>query len=132
MDIPETAAAAHKRVLVVDDDEDTTALLSEFLRILGHEVHCASDGLEAVTRSTHYRPDVILLDLNMPRLNGFDAARRIRQLQLEHQPLIVATTGLGRANDRVACEEAGIDVHLLKPVELQTIQQLLDTKVKVD
>jgi CheY-like chemotaxis protein len=115
-----------KRILVVDDDPDTTAFLAAYLELQGHEVHCAADGAEAVARSNRCHPHIILLDLSMPLLNGFDAARQIRTLGLNPRPLIVAATGFNRANDRMACEEAGIDVHLVKPVELDVLGQLVE------
>ncbi len=114
-----------RRVLVVDDDPDTVETTVVLLKSLGHEVYKASDGSQAIQLANTVHPELILLDIGMPRLNGLETARRIRQLQLEQQPLIVAVTGWGEAADRVAAEQAGIDVHLVKPVEFRVLRQLL-------
>jgi CheY-like chemotaxis protein len=116
-----------KSVLVVDDDADSVAMLSLFLELLGHRVHSATNGWEAIQSAAAHNPDVILLDLSMPELSGYEAARQIRDLRLAREPLIVAATGRSGANDRMACEEAGIDVHLAKPLELEVIGRLLDS-----
>jgi two-component system, chemotaxis family, CheB/CheR fusion protein len=118
---PET----RRSVLVVDDDAESVAMLSVFLDLMGHEVHAAANGQEAVQSAAEFAPDVILLDLSMPQMSGFEAARKIRDLQLPRRPLIVAATGRTGASDRMACEEAGIDVHLAKPLELDVLGRLL-------
>jgi CheY-like chemotaxis protein len=115
-----------KSVLVVDDDADSVAMLSVYLQLLGHQVHVAGNGREAVQSAAEHAPDVVLLDLGMPEVSGYEAARQIRVLSLARQPLIVAATGRGGANDRMACEQAGIDVHLTKPLDLEVIARLLD------
>jgi CheY-like chemotaxis protein len=120
-------SAKCKSVLVVDDDADSVAILSVFLELLGHQVHAAANGREAIQSAAEHTPDVILLDLSMPELSGYEAARQIRDLRLPREPLIVAATGRSGANDRMACEEAGIDVLLAKPLELEVIGRLLDS-----
>jgi CheY-like chemotaxis protein len=115
----------HKRVLVVDDDAESVAMLSVFLDLNGHSVHAAANGREAIRSASELNPDVILLDLSMPEMNGYEAARRIRDLPLPRRPLIVAATGCNGAADRLASEEAGIDVHLAKPLELEVLGRLL-------
>jgi CheY-like chemotaxis protein len=112
------------RTLVVDDEPDTVATTAVLLRLLGHEVYEANSGLQAIELSNVVDPDVILLDIRMPKLDGLETARHIRRLQLQHQPLIVAITAWGEATDRLAAEDAGIDVHLLKPVELDVLRSL--------
>jgi two-component system CheB/CheR fusion protein len=114
-----------KSVLVVDDDAESVAMLSVFLDLMGHRVHAAANGREAIQSAAELAPDVILLDLSMPQMNGFEAARQIRDLQLPRRPLIVAATGRNGASDRLACEEAGIDIHLAKPLELDVLGRLL-------
>jgi CheY-like chemotaxis protein len=111
-------------VLIVDDDADTVRTTAVLLKSLGHEVFEANDGSHAIHLSGAVHPDVILLDIGMPRLNGLETARHIRRLQLHHRPLIVAVTGWGEATDRLAAEQAGIDVHLTKPVELEVLEKL--------
>lgn len=116
-----------KSVLVVDDDAESVTMLSTFLDLMGHRVHAATNGREAIQSAAELAPDVILLDLSMPQMSGFEAARQIRDLRLPRRPLIVAATGRNGANDRLACEQAGIDVHLAKPLELDVLGRLLAT-----
>jgi two-component system CheB/CheR fusion protein len=116
-----------KSVLVVDDDADSVAMLSVFLDLMGHRVHAAANGRDAIRSAAELNPDVILLDLSMPEMNGYEAARHIRDLRLARRPLIVAATGRNAAGDRMACEEAGIDVHLAKPLELEVLSRLLSS-----
>jgi CheY-like chemotaxis protein len=112
-------------VLVVDDDAESVAMLSAFLALEGHSVHSAESGQGAIQRAVEVNPDVILLDLNMPDMSGYEAARHIRGLPLPRQPMIVATTGRAGPDDRLASEDAGIDVHLAKPLELDVLGRLL-------
>jgi two-component system CheB/CheR fusion protein len=116
---------SRKSVLVVDDDADSVAMLSAFLALEGHRVHAAANGRQAIQRAAELNPDVILLDLGMPEMSGYETARQIRGLRLPRRPLIVAATGHNGASDRMACEEAGIDVHLAKPLELDVLGRLL-------
>jgi CheY-like chemotaxis protein len=94
------------------------------LRLMGHDVDTAHDGLEAVTRSAGFRADVIILDIGMPRLNGYQAARRIRE-QRQDAPMLVALTGWGQEEDRRRSREAGFDSHLVKPVDFTSLAGLL-------
>jgi CheY-like chemotaxis protein len=94
------------------------------LKLMGHEIDTAHDGLEAVGRAATFRADVILLDIGMPRLNGYEAARRIREQQQKGLRL-VALTGWGQDDDRRRSVEAGFDAHLVKPVDLAALTKLL-------
>jgi CheY-like chemotaxis protein/two-component sensor histidine kinase len=114
-----------RRVLVADDNRDSAESLAMLLSHLGHEVVTAHDGLEAVSRAAEFQADVILLDIGMPRLIGYEAARRIRALSLAKRPLIVAVTGWGREDERRRSDEAGFDAHLVKPVDLTELMNLL-------
>jgi CheY-like chemotaxis protein len=94
------------------------------LKLLGHTVDTAHDGVEAVEKAGVFRADVILLDIGMPRLNGYEAARQIREQQ--HNGLrLVALTGWGQDEDRRRSDEAGFDAHLVKPVDLAALKKLL-------
>jgi len=117
-------AVAH-RVLVVDDNPDVVESLALFLQVTGHEVETAHDGLEAVESAERYRPDLVLLDLGMPRLDGYAACRSIRGYPWGRDMVIVALTGWGQDDDRRKTEEAGFDGHLVKPVDPGTLQRLL-------
>jgi PAS domain S-box-containing protein len=119
------ALAKPKRVVVADDNADAVTTLAEMLRMQGHEVWVASDGVEAVEQATSHHPDAILLDLGMPRIDGLEAARRIRAMPGGDQPLIVALTGWGQRADRERTEAAGFDCHLVKPADPDEIVDLI-------
>jgi PAS domain S-box-containing protein len=114
-----------KRILVVDDHRDGAESLAVMLRLLGDEVATAHDGLEAVERAEAFRPDVILMDIGMPRLNGLAATRRIREQAWGRAVTIIALTGWGQENDRARSREAGCDGHLVKPVNLPDLEKAL-------
>ncbi len=118
------AAPAKCRILVVDDNQDAADSLAMLLRMLGNEVHTAHDGLEAVGAAAVFRPDVVLLDIGLPKLNGYEAARRIREQQGK-DVVLVALTGWGQEEDRRRSREAGFDHHMTKPVEFDVLQKLL-------
>jgi two-component system CheB/CheR fusion protein len=114
-----------RRVLVADDNQDGAESLALLLRLNGHEAEIAHDGQEAVELAERFRPDVALLDIGMPRLNGYDAARRIRELPWGKDVLLIAATGWAQAEDRKRTEEAGFDAHLVKPVEPKLLLDLV-------
>ena len=121
----ETPALPARRILVVDDNRDSADSLTMILEILGNEVHTAYDGVEAVEAATAFRPDLVFLDIGLPRLNGYDAARRIRQLPGGKNVVLVALTGWGQEDDRRRSREAGFDHHLVKPVDPEELARLL-------
>jgi CheY-like chemotaxis protein/two-component sensor histidine kinase len=120
------AAAACRRILAVDDNRDSAESLAVLLRFQGHDVQTAHDGPEAVAVAATYRPEVVLLDIGLPGLNGYDVARAIRK----HSPdpvILVAVTGWGQDDDRRRAREAGFDYHLVKPVDINGLQKLLNS-----
>jgi CheY-like chemotaxis protein len=114
-----------RRILVVDDNTDAANSLAMVLRMMGNEVRTARDGLEGVDAAEKFAPDVVLLDIGMPRLNGYDACRRIRELPRGKEAVIVALTGWGQDDDKRRSREAGFDGHLVKPVEPAALEKLL-------
>jgi PAS domain S-box-containing protein len=116
-----------QRVLVVDDNQDALATLSKLVSCLGNEVVEAHDGLEAIELAERFLPEVVLMDLGMPNLNGFDAAQRIRQEPWGLDMVLIATTGWGQEDDRRRTKEVGFDHHLVKPIEPDALRKLLDT-----
>ncbi len=122
-----TPQVSGSRILVVDDNPDTTATLALLLERTGHRVHVAHDGLEAVHAAAAFQPDVVLLDIGLPKLNGFEVAQRIRQGRGGEKVALVAVTGWGQQEDRRRAMEAGFDHHLTKPVEIGRLMQLLSS-----
>jgi PAS domain S-box-containing protein len=119
------AAAVRRRVLVADDNVDAAESLSMLLTMMGHEVRAAHDGAQAVDQAEQFRPDLILMDVGMPRLDGLQAAARIRSMDWGASPVIVALTGWGQEADRKRSKEAGCDVHLVKPLDFDRLSALL-------
>ncbi len=99
--------------------------LAMMLTMMGHETQTACDGLEAVTAAAAFRPNLILLDIGMPQLNGYDAARRIRQQPWGKHVKLVALTGWGQDGDKRRSQEAGFDLHMVKPLEPAALEKLL-------
>jgi PAS domain S-box-containing protein len=113
------------KVLVVDDNRDSAMSLAMLLELTGNETHTAYDGLEAVEAAATLRPDVVLLDIGLPKLNGYEAARKIREQPWGKSMVLVALTGWGQEEDRRRSEEVGFNAHMVKPVELAALQKLL-------
>ncbi|MCI0641746.1 MAG: ATP-binding protein [Gemmataceae bacterium] len=118
-------SAVRRRILVVDDSWDAANSLAMLLELGGNEVRTAYDGVEAIEAAESFRPDVILMDVGMPKLNGLDAARRIRNLPWSDKVLLIALTGWGQDENRRRSRAAGFDYHLTKPVNPQELEALL-------
>jgi PAS domain S-box-containing protein len=118
---------AKRRILVVDDNPDSAASLAMLLQISGNETHTAHDGLEALAAAERFRPDVVLLDIGLPQLNGYDACRRIRAEPWGKTMVLIALTGWGQEEDRRKSKDAGFDAHLVKPVDYGALMELLAT-----
>jgi CheY-like chemotaxis protein len=125
----ETATSTF-RVLVVDDNHDSGHTLGLLLKIKGHEVRTAGDGLEAIAVAEEFRPDIILMDVGMPKLDGYEATRRLRETPFGKDVMIVALTGWGQASDIARSVEAGCSAHLVKPVDFAGLERLLATAKK--
>jgi CheY-like chemotaxis protein len=119
------AATIARRVLVVDDNRDAAESLAVFLKLSGHDTYIAHDGLEAVDKAAQLSPDIILLDIGLPKINGFEAARRIREQAQGRKLILVALTGWGQDADRQKSREAGFNAHLVKPVDAGVLANLL-------
>jgi PAS domain S-box-containing protein len=122
---PAKSREVQRRILVVDDNRDAAESLATMLRLMGHEVRTACDGETGVAIAAEFRPEVILMDLGMPRMDGFEAARRIRSEPWGSGPLLVALTGWGADDDRKRTQEAGFDRHLVKPVAPDALTELM-------
>ena len=112
-------------LLVVDDDPRITSLLRRALRAEGYDVRTASHGSEGLARARERAPDLVVLDLLMPGMDGIEVCRRMRRTDWGRDALLIALTGWGKEEDQRRSNEAGFDAHLVKPVQAQTLQELL-------
>jgi CheY-like chemotaxis protein len=126
------AQVATRRILVVDDNIDAAQSLAMLLNVCGHETHLAHDGAAAVDAAEQLRPDVILLDIGLPKMNGFEACRQIRERPWGKNVVIIALTGWGQDVDRRRSEESGFDHHVVKPVEHEALARLLGSGESTD
>ncbi|RPH56941.1 response regulator [bacterium] len=122
---PSPGAAAPRRVLVVDDNVDMVESLALLLRLRGHEVEVAYDGPGALKTASSFHPEVVLLDIGLPGLDGYQVASRLRQRRRAARVLLVALTGYGQEEDQLRALEAGFDHHLTKPIDPQVIYDLI-------
>jgi CheY-like chemotaxis protein len=124
-DAEATLPVTGRRILVVDDNRDAATSLATLLELTGHEAHVAYDGAEAIDKATTLRPHVVLLDIGLPEINGYEAARLIRKEPWGKSMTLVALTGWGQEEDLAKSRDAGFDRHLVKPVEIDTLTRLL-------
>jgi CheY-like chemotaxis protein len=113
------------RVLVVDDNADAADTLAKLLALGGHEAQIARDGPQAIVAALRWQPEFILLDIGLPGLDGYEVARRLRQEMACQETVLIAVTGYGQPEDRQRSRAAGIDHHLLKPVDWDVLRSLL-------
>jgi CheY-like chemotaxis protein len=121
------AQVSNCRVLVVDDNKDAAESLAAMLRIMGNQVRVAHDGYQALEAAAVFQPEAILLDIGLPGLNGYEAARGLRELPGGTDTLLIAVTGWGQAEDAERSRAAGFDQHLVKPVDPDVVVELLAT-----
>jgi CheY-like chemotaxis protein len=120
------AASRSRRILVADDFPQSAAILARLLRQDGNEVQIAQDGIQAVETAAEFRPDVAVLDIAMPKLDGFDVARMIREQPWGRNMFLIALSGWGQQLDRQRTKEAGFDAHLTKPAKYETLMEILN------
>ncbi|HLK71653.1 MAG TPA: response regulator, partial [Steroidobacteraceae bacterium] len=119
------AAAPRRRILIVDDNRDALESLARLLQLAGHEIHQAADGQQALSVAADKRPDLVMLDIGMPGMDGYEVARRIRAEDWGRAMVLVAVTGWGQDSDRRRSREAGFDSHWVKPLDAQKLTALL-------
>jgi signal transduction histidine kinase/DNA-binding response OmpR family regulator len=122
---PMARAAVVRRILVVEDNADVAETTATLLALAGHEVALAKDGLQALQLATEFLPDVVLLDIGLPLMDGYEVARRLRQMPQTAAALLIALTGYGQKGDRQRGREAGFDGHLLKPVDPRALGAMI-------
>src|SRR5688500_19680681 len=127
--LPVTPAAAARRfkILVVDDNHDSALSLAMMLSIMGHDTRTAHDGESAVSTAETFLPDVVLLDIGLPKLNGYEVAQRIREASWGASMYLIAVTGWGQDEDRQRSSEVGLNLHMVKPVEPSALEKVLAT-----
>lgn len=113
------------KVVLVEDSEDNREMLELIVAGRGHDVVCAEDGEKGLQAILEHRPDIALVDIGLPKLDGFEVARRVREAASDHHPRLVALTGYGRAEDRERIFDAGFDEHLVKPVSAADLDTAL-------
>ncbi|MFL5243138.1 MAG: ATP-binding protein [Gemmataceae bacterium] len=113
------------RILVVDDNKDGADSLGMMLRIMGHDTHTAYDGVEALKTAEAFRPEVVLLDIGLPKLNGYEVARQIREAPWGESMVLIAQTGWGQEEDKCRSKEAGFNFHMVKPIDPGALEKLL-------
>ena len=121
-----TQPPAHKfKILVVDDNHDSALSMAMMLSIMGHDTRTAHDGESAVATAESFLPDVVLLDIGLPKLNGYEVAQRIREKAWGASMYLIAVTGWGQDEDRQRSSEVGLNQHMVKPVEPAALEKLL-------
>jgi PAS domain S-box-containing protein len=125
---PVPLPVAGRRVLIADDNRDAAESMALILRMMGNDVRTANDGKEAVETAERFAPDVVLLDIGMPLLNGYDAARRIRAAGWGKELLLVALTGWGQDDDKKRAADAGFDLHFTKPLEPTELSRIVSLR----
>jgi CheY-like chemotaxis protein len=119
------AAPRRKRILVVDDHRDAARVLGLLLDSMGHDVKTATDGYKALEEISSFHPEIVVLDIGLPEIDGYEVARRVREQPALRGTKLIALTGWSHADDRRRTREAGFDHHLVKPVGVKTLKEVL-------
>lgn len=114
-----------RRALVVDDNVDNAESLALLMRLYGDDVRTAHNGIEALELGECFRPEIVLLDIGMPRMNGYETCRALRERAWGREAIVIAQTGWGQTEDRQRALQAGFDAHLVKPIEFVALAELL-------
>jgi CheY-like chemotaxis protein len=124
------SVAQTAKILIVDDNVDATDTLASVLRLVGHDVQVAYSGESALEVAMEFQPTIVLLDIGLPEINGYEVARRLRQRQQSKDTWLIAMTGYGQDSDRQRSHEAGFDYHLVKPVDPEKLAELFTTLMR--
>ena len=116
-----------RRILIVDDNVDAAEMLAVMLHGWGHDTRVVYDGQSALTAAEEFQPEIVLLDLGLPTLDGYETGRRLRETECGRAALIVAVTGWGQEQDVARSRAAGFDRHLVKPVSPQVLRTLVES-----
>ena len=119
------ASPTPRRVLIVDDNEDAANSLAMILKLIGHETVSVYSADEALSQAATFRPHVVLLDIGLPGMDGYEVAQQLREMPGLRDIRLIAVTGYGQSEDRLRAREAGFDAHLVKPVEFAVLERTL-------
>jgi PAS domain S-box-containing protein len=122
---PGTQGGAAQRILIIDDNHDAADSMATLLRLWGHQTWSAHDGYAALALASEHAPQIVLLDIGLPGMDGYEVAHKLRELDGTQRSVLVAVTGYGQAEDRLRSREAGFDHHLVKPVDIDALRRLL-------
>jgi CheY-like chemotaxis protein len=126
--VPTPERAAARSVLVVDDNKDAADSVAALLGLRGHRVHVAYDGPAGLALAAEHAPEVVLLDIGLPGMDGYEVAMRLRALNETRSARIVALTGYGQDEDRQRSRQASFDAHLVKPVDYETLYAMIESE----
>ena len=115
-----------RRVLIVDDNRDSVETMATLIRLSGHEIEMAHDGETALKKAKSFKPEIILLDVGLPDMHGYEVAERLRAIPENKSLVIVALTGYGNEEDRRRARDAGFDYHFVKPVDFTALESLIN------
>jgi len=115
-----------RRVLIVDDNRDSVETMATLIRLSGHEIEKAHDGETALEKAKSFKPEIILLDVGLPDMHGYEVAERLRAIPENKSLVIVALTGYGNEEDRRRARDAGFDYHFVKPVDFTALESLIN------
>jgi CheY-like chemotaxis protein len=118
---------AQRRILVVDDNTDVTETMTMLLETVGHHTAFAHDGAQALAAAETYRPQVVILDIGLPDMNGYEVARQLRARSGGSALFLIAATGWGQDADRARARDAGFDLHMTKPIDFSKLQEVIAT-----
>jgi CheY-like chemotaxis protein len=128
INLPDAATPTHAhRILIVDDDADSAESIALLAHAWGHEAAMAADGAAALLLAHSFQPETALVDIGLPGMDGYELARRLRATPGGHELYLIAMTGYGREEDRLAAFAAGFDAHVVKPADMEELQKLLST-----
>lgn len=127
--VPKPSRSEHKRILIVDDNEDAASMMALLLGKWGHEIRLAHNGQEALAAGAAWLPEIVLMDIGMPVMDGHEACERMRKVAWGRDAYIVALTGWGQQEDKLRSEQAGFDHHLVKPVSSEVLRSLIAAAV---
>jgi CheY-like chemotaxis protein len=132
IDTNPTSATGKLRILLVDDNEDASVSMAELLALYGHDVRTAGDGMQALSTAVEFQPQLVLSDIGLPGMNGYQLAQALRQAAGARRMIIAAVTGYGQSGDKARAVEAGFDHYLIKPLAADALLKFIHEQFRED